>query len=620
MNNCNLLKIKYPNYIKDWDENKNKGLDKNKITVGSSRILIDWKCNKCGYEWRQKVDRRILHKTECKVCLGKDRLLMFTHPHLFLELDKKKNKDINIKLLTNKTSKKIWWICKNDHSWYQNIDTRVKLGSTCRGCMTFKESIAITHHELLKEWDYVKNPDLDPNFLTKGSNKSVWWKCEEGHSYKTQIYHRTKGSGCIKCKTYKNRLPFLEEYPSLETEWDYEKNKGINQKKISSGSNKKVWWRCKKNHSYECDIWSKTNRNSSCPYCKGLKIDTSNSLLGLRPDLCKQWDFESNIGLSPTEIPVSSNKKVWWKCEKGHSWESLVYNRTKKNGTACPMCSGRTSSNNTSLIFLFPDLMNEWDYEKNVEIDPENLRPGSHKKVGWVCKLNPIHKWETPIYSRTSKGNYGCPYCSGKFTQKEDSIGFINPPYMKEWDWKKNKEFDAFSLSPKSEKKVWWFCLNDKKHFWKTNISSRTTGTGCPYCSFTKIIVRRYIDKFKVIETDKISLYYLIFYNINEAFYKIGITKNTIEDRYKDLFEKTGYKIIKVRVIKKTLQEIVNMEQTIHIKVSRNLDTKLIKYKPKNYFGGISECYEIPSGLKVYDISLKNNYEKNQNIISIYKL
>ena len=51
----NLLKTKYPDLFRDWDINKNQGLNKNKITVGSSRILIDWKCYKCGFEWRQKV-------------------------------------------------------------------------------------------------------------------------------------------------------------------------------------------------------------------------------------------------------------------------------------------------------------------------------------------------------------------------------------------------------------------------------------------------------------------------------------------------------------------------------------------------------------------------------------
>ena len=40
----NLLKVLYPNIYNDWDDELNKGRDKNKITVGSSKFLIDWKC------------------------------------------------------------------------------------------------------------------------------------------------------------------------------------------------------------------------------------------------------------------------------------------------------------------------------------------------------------------------------------------------------------------------------------------------------------------------------------------------------------------------------------------------------------------------------------------------
>ncbi len=163
-----LLKDNFPEYIKDWDDNKNIGVDKNRITIGSSKIPINWKCHVCGYQWVQKIDRRIKHKTECKICNRKDKLLKYTHPELFVEIDRTKNVDLNLELITNGTSRKVWWICKNGHSWFQNIDTRVRLGSSCRFCKSFKESFVKAHPDLLKEWDYVKNKGLVPNFRTKG--------------------------------------------------------------------------------------------------------------------------------------------------------------------------------------------------------------------------------------------------------------------------------------------------------------------------------------------------------------------------------------------------------------------------------------------------------------------
>jgi len=120
--------------------------------------------------------------------------------------------------------------------------------------------------------------------------------------------------------------------------------------------------------------------------------------------------------------------------------------------------------------------------------------------------------------------------------------------------------------------------------------------------------------------TDKIQLYYLILFNENEVFYKIGITKNTIEERYKTLYEKTGYKIIKVKVIKDTLQKIINLEQTLHRKVTRGLDIDLIRYRPKKYFGGISECYYLPKSLQPYTSKLNNLYQSYNSISGINKL
>ncbi len=38
------------------------------------------------------------------------------------------------------------------------------------------------------------------------------------------------------------------------------------------------------------------------------------------------------------------------------------------------------------------DLMQEWDYEANKDLDPTKINIGSHKKVWWICK-NCGYKW-----------------------------------------------------------------------------------------------------------------------------------------------------------------------------------------------------------------------------------
>jgi hypothetical protein len=55
-----------------------------------------------------------------------------------------------------------------------------------------------------------------------------------------------------------------------------------------------------------------------------------------RPDLVKEWDYEKN-SKSPFDYALHSNTKVWWLCEKGHSWEAIINNRTGRN-TGCKEC------------------------------------------------------------------------------------------------------------------------------------------------------------------------------------------------------------------------------------------------------------------------------------------
>ena len=56
------------------------------------------------------------------------------------------------------------------------------------------------------------------------------------------------------------------------------------------------------------------------------------------PHLVKEWDYKKNSPLLPTDVRKFSNKRVWWKCRLGHSWQAPVSRRT--GGSGCPYCSG----------------------------------------------------------------------------------------------------------------------------------------------------------------------------------------------------------------------------------------------------------------------------------------
>ncbi len=264
---------------------------------------------------------------------------------------------------------------------------------------------------------------------------------------------------------------------------DFEKNRieGIELESLTYANNKKIWWRCDHNHSFFSSVRSRTILETGCPYCSGrMAIKGENDFATTNPDLAKEWDYDKNI-IKPNEIKSNSAVLVWWKCEKGHSYESYAYNRIK--GVGCPYCAGKKPIiGENDLKTLYPLLCDEWDFTKNNE-RPENFTCGSQKKVWWKCKNG--HEWQATISHRT-KRNQGCPYCSGRRTiTGVNDITKTNPKLLEEWDYEKNL------ISPTQVKKgthilIWWRC--SKNHSWKASIYHRIQGNGCPFCENQKVL------------------------------------------------------------------------------------------------------------------------------------
>ena len=81
------------------------------------------------------------------------------------------------------------------------------------------------------------------------------------------------------------------------------------------------------------------HRSRGCPYCcNHVKIPGFNDIGSKYPELTKEWDYEKNKKL-PSEYASGSDAKVWWRCEKGHSWRAAINSRVKSNG--CPYCGNK---------------------------------------------------------------------------------------------------------------------------------------------------------------------------------------------------------------------------------------------------------------------------------------
>lgn len=217
---------------------------------------------------------------------------------------------------------------------------------------------------------------------------------------------------------FKGENDFATLHPELVKEWDFVKNKDLNPSEFKSGSNKKVWWKCSKcGYEWEAVIAHRV-QGSGCPKCHGsILISEENSLAVLNPELASEWNFEKNKTLTPHDVRPGSDKKVWWKCNKcGYEWEAFIYSRS--SGIGCPKCAGQVLiQGENDLATLYPDLAKEWDYLKNSNLKPSEVRPGSHKKVWWKCSVCG-HEWEAQIKKRSH--GQGCPICVRHKRKKKD--------------------------------------------------------------------------------------------------------------------------------------------------------------------------------------------------------
>ncbi len=274
-------------------------------------------------------------------------------------------------------------------------------------------------------------------------------------------------------------------HAKIAEQWHPTKNHPLLPEYFTHGSQKKVWWKCPKGDDHE---WESTISNriygKGCPICSGRLIMASNSLATLCPELAKEWHSSKNNELTPHDVGIGSQKKVWWKCPKGtdHEWIAAVSSRS--TGVGCPICINKKTVTSNSLSTINPILAKEWHPSKNASLTPDDLTSGSHKKVWWKCPKGEDHEWEANTKSR-NRGN-GCPVCANTKTVKSNCLATVVPELAKEWHLIRNNDLTPGDVTPSSTRKVWWKGICG--HEWQAVISKRAhRGQGCPKCKGKRI-------------------------------------------------------------------------------------------------------------------------------------
>jgi predicted secreted protein len=499
--NSNCLATVYPELAEQWHPTKNGNLTPNEVTFGSNK-KVWWKCPKGKeHEWKTSVAHRSYSNTGCPFCFNPSSVpelrILSELRTIFTAVEHRVNFDgfeVDIYIPELKIGieydGKFWHQKKEKQDLIKNdaLKEKVKLIR-----VRDKGLFAITDKDILQKTTKVTVETI--KLILEEISKLIKI---ESHETLNRINNYKKNKSWAASDSFrklhaaKNHIAFEDsiEYlnPEISKLWHPTKNEPLLPKHFLPGSNKKVWWKCDKgyDHEWETQIKHLCLQNTGCSVCSNQKIVVSNSLTTLNPELAKQWHPTKNGDLTTDKVGPGSNKKVWWKCEKGddHEWNTSVVHRT--NGKGCPVCSNNKIVVSNSLTALNPELAKEWHPTKNGDLTPDKVGPGSNKKVWWKCPKGKDHEWEAIIISRDN--GRACPICSNKKIIISNSLATTNPVLAKQWHPTKNGQLTPYNVSLGSSKKVWWKCIKFNDHEWQSVIKNRKRGDGCTICSKHKIV------------------------------------------------------------------------------------------------------------------------------------
>ncbi len=559
----------YPELLVEWDYEKNLKQPQEYLPFSNKKVW--WICAQ-NHSWQTGINHRASGHG-CPECAIKERVssrisalidrtgsLRESCPQIVKEWDIEKNLPLTPDDVTAGSNKYVWWLCSSCGTSYRKTIASRAAGGGCAVCvgkkvLTGYNDLKSKFPDIAKEWNYDLNDNLLPSDITAGNDKKVWWHCSVcGYDWQSAIHSRTgQNTGCPACAgrvVVKGQNDLTTTHPNLVAEWYSDKNRNLTPEDVTAGSNKRVWWKCENGHIWQAKVCTRV-KGRGCPYCAQGKrliarlntlVIKNGSLYDNNFAIAKEWHPLKNGQLLPTSVTSGSDRKVWWQCEQGHSWQATISSRVSGNG--CPICSGEKSTsfpeqaifyylakvtmainrykcNNIEIDVFLPDLNVGVEYNgryyhkarhekdlKKVELLSKmgirviRIEEGDEDKrdkdvlyykytdrhyrnldtiIDSLCRILNLPLIDVDIM-RDSKNIYES-YVS---VNKLNSVAAKYPGLIEEWNTEKNGKLSPWQISYGASKKVWWKCKKCN-YEWEAVVSSRRK-SGCPCCA-SRVIV-----------------------------------------------------------------------------------------------------------------------------------
>lgn len=358
---------------------------------------------------------------------------------------------------------KLWWECSACGKDYKM--TLLKRVNTLRGCYhCYAEKAAITrkltmverhgtlgdvHPQVVNRWHPKKNLPLTLADVPGNDKGKHWWLCECGNEWEASLSSRVKKDPgepltCPPCsyrrggeRNSANSLAkngaLRKIHPELFSEFDVERNTlelGLDSDQLHHQSQVKVYWRCSScDGSYLLSPARRVNFGYGCNSraCIDARIGRAarlravareGSLLDTHPKLVAEWDGEKNEAVLPSEVSPTSQHRAMWLCSScGHSWGTMVRNRTR-HGHGCPRCSGRVCTPGLDdFATKHPELVERFlgFEDENPVVPLSEVKFRSHRLARWSCEQGHA---SVKSFSDMS-ANAGCASCATSMGELE---------------------------------------------------------------------------------------------------------------------------------------------------------------------------------------------------------
>jgi hypothetical protein len=129
------------------------------------------------------------------------------------------------------------------------------------------------------------------------------------------------------------------------------------------------------------------------------------------------------------------------------------------------------------------NLRDEWDAERNGDLDPAVIKGSYSKPVWWVCRAHAdgpgshLHRWRAEVKQRATIQT-GCPFCRNRELCAWNNLGFTRPDLAKLWDQDANGTVTPYDVLPGAPDEFMWRCERDPSHPSFPRRVSAVTGQG----------------------------------------------------------------------------------------------------------------------------------------------